>query len=372
MDKLTACRILGLDESAGRAEIREAYAELSKKYHPEEHPEEFQQIHEAYQTLIQSAGRGGNAARGTGHMGRGARSAKGDSSVRPVEEETSAHSADGAEEDGSGETERDVRTERRAAQKQREPAGAEQPEDDGLDFDSAVSAAQQREQEQLHETVLKAVAEMKILLGPQYKYKLRLFREFFKKEEYQTALKTSEFMEAFADELKKTELKGIIYDYIIDYYRLKSVDRRQIHKGAGMLYDLLDQRRGIMKKRLGAQAFAIPAGAAVALRIVLRNAYRANRAVGVLFWCALAVIALVWLGRKLYENHSGIFAQFVTALILAVSQFFAVMFDFYAPAFGVDDGTMVAVTVMMLGVAWMIVLAVAAVVSKIKSVAKRK
>lgn len=341
MDKLTACRILGLGESAGRAEIREAYAELSKKYHPEEHPEEFQQIHEAYQTLIRSAGRGGNAARGTGHMGRGARSAEEDSAARPVEEETSVPSVDGAEEDG-------------------------------LDFDSAVSAAQQREQEQLHETVLKAVAEMKILLGPQYKYKLRLFREFFKKEEYQTALKTSEFMEAFADELKKTELKGIIYDYIIDYYRLKSVDRRQLHKGAGMLYDLLDQRRGIMKKRLGAQAFAIPAGAAVALRIVLRNAYRANRAVGVLFWCALAVIALVWLGRKLYENHSGIFAQFVTALILAVSQFFAVMFDFYAPAFGVDDGTMVAVTVMMLGIAWMIVLAVAAVVSKIKSVAKRK
>ena len=342
MDKLRACRILGVEENAGRGEIREAYAKLSKKYHPEEHPEEFQQIHDAYQTLIRGAGRSAGQPAGTAaDRGYGAGTA------RPAA--------------GAGEG-NNVATEE-TAQKQ--------AEESKLDFDSAVSAAQQREQEKLHETVLKAEAEMKILLGPQYKYKLKLFKEFFKKEEYQTALKTSEFMEAFAGELKKTELKGIIYDYIIDYYRLKSVDRRQIHKGAGMLYDLLDQRRGIMKKRLGAQAFAIPTGAVIALRIVLRNAYRQSEAVGVLFWCALAVIGLVWLGKKLYENHSGIFAQFVVALILSVAQFFAVMFDFYAPAFGVDDGTMAAVTVMMLGIAWMIVLAVAAVVSKIKSMAKK-
>ena len=178
-------------------------------------------------------------------------------------------------------------------------------------------------------------------------------------------------METFAGELKKTDLKGIIYDYIIDYYRLKSVDRRQIHKGAGMLYDLLDQRRGIMKKRLGAQAFAIPAGAAVALRIVTRSAYRSSEAVGVLVWCALAVIGLVWLGRKLYENHSGVFAQFIIALILSAAQFFAVMFDFYAPAFGVDGGAAAAVIIMMLGICWMIALGIAALVLKIRSAARK-
>ena len=380
MDKLTACRILGVDDNAGRKEIREAYAELSKQYHPEEHPEEFQQIHEAYQTLIRSAGRGagadvGRSAGTDGNRGGAdADSRQAGEQSRTREQWTAAQGYSTGEERQNAEKQPNTEQEPNAEQQsdtERQQSSSGQAGTDGLDFDSAVSAAQQREQEQLYQTVLKASAEMKILLGPQYKYKLKLFKEFFKKEEYQTAIKTSEFMESFASELKKTELKGIIYDYIIDYYRLKSVDRRQIHKGAGMLYDLLDQRRGIMKKRLGAQAFAIPAGAAVALRIVLRNAYRQSEAVGVLFWCALAVIGLVWLGRKLYENHSGIFAQFVVALILSVAQFFAVMFDFYAPAFGVDDGVLAAVTLMMMGIIWMIVLAVAAVVSKIKGAAKQ-
>lgn len=379
MDKLTACRILGISEDAGRAEIRKAYAELSKKYHPEEHPDEFQKIHEAYQALIRGAGRGGGAGAGFGSRaeagfngekdtGRGSGTTAGrnaggsaDQRSRQWEQERQEKTQDGTSQDRTSAFRQEEARDRRGGK----------PQEDNLDFDRAVSAAQQREQEQLCQTVLKAAAEIQILLGPQYKYKLKLFKEFFKKEEYQTALKTSEFMETFAGELKKTDLKGIIYDYIIDYYRLKSVDRRQIHKGAGMLYDLLDQRRGIMKKRLGAQAFAIPAGAAVALRIVTRSAYRSSEAVGVLVWCALAVIGLVWLGRKLYENHSGVFAQFIIALILSAAQFFAVMFDFYAPAFGVDGGAAAAVIIMMLGICWMIALGIAALVLKIRSAARK-
>ena len=379
MDKLTACRILGISEDAGRAEIRKAYAELSKKYHPEEHPDEFQKIHEAYQALNRGAGRGGGAGAGFGSRaeagfsgekdtGRGSGTTAGrnaggsaDQRSRQWEQERQEKTQDGTSQDRTSAFRQEEARDRRGGK----------PQEDNLDFDRAVSAAQQREQEQLCQTVLKAAAEIQILLGPQYKYKLKLFKEFFKKEEYQTALKTSEFMETFAGELKKTDLKGIIYDYIIDYYRLKSVDRRQIHKGAGMLYDLLDQRRGIMKKRLGAQAFAIPAGAAVALRIVTRSAYRSSEAVGVLVWCALAVIGLVWLGRKLYENHSGVFAQFIIALILSAAQFFAVMFDFYAPAFGVDGGAAAAVIIMMLGICWMIALGIAALVLKIRSAARK-
>lgn len=327
MDKLTACRILGVAENAGRKEIREAYAALSKKYHPEENPDEFQQIHEAYLTLT-----------------RRMRSENG-----PVNADTPYREPEPRKHAGN----REVRTE-------------------DLDFDAAVGAAQQKEQERLHETVLKAAAEMRVLLEPQYKYKLRLFKEFFKKEEYQTALKTSEFMESFAEELKKTELKGIIYDYIIDYYRLKSADRRQMHRGAGMLYDLLDQRRGIMKKRIGPQFYAIPTGVLIAVRIVVRNGYRQSEAVGVLVWCVLALIGLVWSGKKLYENHSGIFSQFIVALILSAAQFFAVMFDFYAPLFGVDGGAVAAVLVMLAGIIWMIALAFAAVLSKLRNMSIRK
>ena len=46
-----AYEILHIKRGSSQEEIEEAYAALSKKYHPEEHPDEFQQIHEAYMTL---------------------------------------------------------------------------------------------------------------------------------------------------------------------------------------------------------------------------------------------------------------------------------------------------------------------------------
>ncbi len=50
---------IGLTDGASRAEIRHAYADLSKTYHVETHPEEFSRLHEAYQTALAAAGRAG-------------------------------------------------------------------------------------------------------------------------------------------------------------------------------------------------------------------------------------------------------------------------------------------------------------------------
>lgn len=52
-----AFEILGLTEGASRAEIRHAYAELSKRYHVETDPEAFSTLHEAYKTALAAAGR---------------------------------------------------------------------------------------------------------------------------------------------------------------------------------------------------------------------------------------------------------------------------------------------------------------------------
>lgn len=55
MNQTTAYKVLGLENHATIDEIKAAYAELSKKYHPEENPEEFQQIHEAYKMLVRGS-----------------------------------------------------------------------------------------------------------------------------------------------------------------------------------------------------------------------------------------------------------------------------------------------------------------------------
>ena len=53
-----AYKILELPEGANRAKIRHAYANLSKLYHVETHPEEFARLHEAYKLALSAAGTG--------------------------------------------------------------------------------------------------------------------------------------------------------------------------------------------------------------------------------------------------------------------------------------------------------------------------
>lgn len=51
MTRNKAYEVLGVNSNASIDEIKAAYAVLSKKYHPEENPKEFQEIHDAYIAL---------------------------------------------------------------------------------------------------------------------------------------------------------------------------------------------------------------------------------------------------------------------------------------------------------------------------------
>ena len=45
--------ILGVDRNADTKTIKKAYAKLVKQYHPEEHPEEWKRIHDAYEQAME-------------------------------------------------------------------------------------------------------------------------------------------------------------------------------------------------------------------------------------------------------------------------------------------------------------------------------
>ena len=47
--------ILGIDKNADKKTIKQAYAKLVKQYHPEEQPEEWKRIHDAYELAIELA-----------------------------------------------------------------------------------------------------------------------------------------------------------------------------------------------------------------------------------------------------------------------------------------------------------------------------
>ncbi len=276
MDQLTACRILGLNEGASKEEIKASYARLSKDCHPEEHPEEFRQIHEAFSLLMKAE--------------RGRR--KGN---RPA-----------------GETRRTGETEKKASWRQNEEALAEsfkeeadeEPAPHRYGFDEAIEHAEVNEQECMHQMVMQAAAEMEILLTNPYKERLKLFRRFFKKEEYQNVLRTPEFMRLFAQMLTKADLKKPVYEFFIDYYRLRGMMLQELCPEAAALYRILNRKCGMYTKTQSSTEFLIPCGVAFVLGIQSFT-QSVVKTVGILSGCAVILIALILVYRKLYENHSG-------------------------------------------------------------------
>ena len=143
MDQLNAYRLLGLEPGCSREEIKEAYAALSKLYHPEDYPEKFQEIHEAYQIL--------------NRVERRNRSIENDI---PVQQPVFSF------------TEETIET-----------------QDEHYDFDETLRRVKEADARRLHEEILRALAEFKVLTGTAYKSKVKLFKEYFKKHSSQLVLR---------------------------------------------------------------------------------------------------------------------------------------------------------------------------------------
>lgn len=347
MDQLRAYEILGLQPGCSAEDVKKAYAELSKQFHPEEHPEEFQQIHEAYATLVRGNRRGREAGKGE---------------TKAVKEVKEAKPED--------------HFQRRL---QRSVQGAEPFEEEEkitptYDFECAVDRAEQEETQRLHQTAVQALNEFQILLRPEYKEKLKLLKAFFAKEEYADVLKKPEFMEGLAKILadSRLKLKKRNYDYIIDFYRLRGYEERQLIPEAAALYRVLDQKRGMNAKKKENLAYVVPIGIVAGIQAGFKGAIRDSQALVTMMLFAVAAVLLIRLYRKLYENHSSIFSQFVIAVILVVSQFGAIMIDFYGTLFGtVENGNVFAASLMMVGLLWSLALVFAALILKIKQIIRK-
>lgn len=354
MDKLKACEILGLEPDSTSEQIKEAYAALSKKFHPEEHPEEFQLIHEAYTTLIRGSRRG---RRGDKEEHAEIRQ----QGCVPVEVQTE-----------SSEEEIFRQEERRKYQEavhrgEVQDSGSEEV---GYDFEAALNKGEQEEAKRLHELTVQALAEFQVLLKPEYREKMKLFKRFFGNKQYEEILKSAGFIQGLADLLVPTKLKKAIYDYMIDFYRLRGYEVNQLIPEAQTLYRVLDEKRGMdARKKETVLSAGIPGVAAVAIFRELRNTAKAAglRTALVILVMVAVIVLLIKLYQKLYENHSRIFSQSVIAVGIVVSQFLVFMTDLYGTAFGtVDLGNEFAVFFMLAGLIWLVVLLVCAVFVKIK------
>ena len=397
-----AYEILHIKRGSSQEEIKEAYAALSKKYHPEEHPDEFQQIHEAYMTLRRRS-RGQRSERRNPEqepktmeaedatVGEAAEKVTPKSNHQGTfsEEElegteqntnTSEKSTDSTEAEAQGEyqevtedyaeknAENQTVWESQSESAQQEPA----PQ---YDFDEVIEETERKDAQRLILLIQKALVEMEMLLKPPYCHKLKLFQQFFRKPEYRTALKQPVFMARFADMLLDSHLKPMIYDYIIEFYRFRGLDPADMYEEAAKLYYVLDDKRGMKKKKVGFWQGVLPVAVIAGIRAGTRSAKPgtgAGNLFGFLFVAVIVIALIVILYRQLYKNHSSLFAQAMVALLLTVSQFVILMGDFYAPLMGSDGGTVLAVFLFLMGIIWLIGVGIAAIIKKMSSFRRKK
>jgi len=397
-----AYEILHIKRGSSQEEIKEAYAALSKKYHPEEHPDEFQQIHEAYMTLRRRS-RGQRSERRNPEQEPKTMEAE-DASVGEAAEKvtpksnhqgtfseeelegteqntnTSEKSTDSTEAEAQGEyqevtedyaeknAENQTVWESQSESAQQEPA----PQ---YDFDEVIEETERKDAQRLILLIQKALVEMEMLLKPPYCHKLKLFQQFFRKPEYRTALKQPVFMARFADMLLDSHLKPMIYDYIIEFYRFRGLDPADMYEEAAKLYYVLDDKRGMKKKKVGFWQGVLPVAVIAGVRAGMRSAKPgtgAGNLFGFLFVAVIVIALIVILYRQLYKNHSSLFAQAMVALLLTVSQFVILMGDFYAPLMGSDGGTVLAVFLFLMGIIWLIGVGIAAIIKKMSSFRRKK
>lgn len=340
MDQLTAYRILGLEPGCSPEEIKEAYAALSKQYHPEEEPEKFQEIHEAYVTLTRRNRRGSvqNVHYAEEQM------------QEPKESQTKFNFEN---------VSLDSETEKVEPEKE-------------YDFEDAMQKAQQQEQAKLHELALEAAAEFKILASPKYNSNLKAYRTLFEDKKYESIIRRADFLEKLCDVLEESKLKKNIYDYIIDFYRLRGMNPSELSQVGLRLYQILDHKVGIKQKTNPAVYGGVAAGLIAGFR-ALRPVIRQSEILTTVVLCVFAVFFLVWIFKKLREKGSALLTQAVIAILLAISQFVVIMFDAYGTVFGtVDDGNTVAALLFLAAMLWLIVVIIIAVIKAVVGFIKRK
>ena len=301
MDKLTAQKILGVHPQASKREIKKAYAAMLRMYHPEDYPEEFQKIQEAYETL----NKGGFPGEGSGNDGFSEGAFSENEGFRKKEEwqdeqeqkeesrgkqpgddwEDAWESLDKDEEawkrrQQEEQERRQQQEELRKRQQEEEYRRARQREEEyrrkiqeeeyrkareELDFEKIEWKA--REEKKLKDKALIAAAlkDLELIVNTSSRrHRLKSYEEFFAKEEYKEVLFLPECVEGVCRILENTRLKREVYDIFAREYHMREYKPEQLKPGARKLYHILDEHCRFGKKR---HRYQIGAGIFVAVLV---------------------------------------------------------------------------------------------------------
>ena len=345
MDELTAYQILKLEPGASTDEIKEAYSQLSKQFHPEEYPEEFQRIHDAYRTLTRRNRRSRNTE-----------------NIEPIPVKFPVEET----------VEAPVKNDDHENTIYKE-CSYEEDEKEFYNFDETLNKANVAEAAEIHEEVLRALAEIKVLMTPEYCNNKKLFEKYFKKEEYERAFSSPEYVGALATLIEESKLKESIYTYIISFYHFKDKNRENLIPEGRALYDALNTKVNI-KNHSSSVKTLISIGIYAGLSAGLSTLFDDSGVSASVILFLLFLVACVWIYKICRDkNHSHAFSQVMVILFLNLFQFIAGILDFWAPILGSPDASIdFVVNILIISWVWLILLGLIVIIKKLRFLLTRK
>lgn len=321
MTRSKAYEVLGLETSASTEEIKTTYAELSKKYHPEECPKEFQEIHEAYVTLTRH---GTNI------------------SLKRILflHETKKIFDEYMEQDTEDELE--------------------------YDFEAAIQYGEdilKREYDIKTEKLCEELDELFVYPGC---YGLKNFKSFFERKEYEEVYNCSKFIRKLTCKIRDIKLKPEIYSYIIEKYNLCTSLPDELTKEQKNLSIAISIYYSVEWDIVGKKVLIMQLGGIVLCIIAVLNCinifnFMRNVFLGAIticdipkFFLVIPIIIIIY--RFIYRFTSNFFANVFTAGIVAIFAGIGSNFEFFVTMFFTkNECEMFCVELMLLSIVWIVI-----------------
>ena len=192
-------QVLGISPTRDKKIIRKAYAGLIRKYHPEEHPEKWKEIHDAYTIAMQRADQEEVPAVSI--------SKPKNEEQRPQREEQTPQQQE------QNPQEKNAEVRRKGENRKGE---TKQPEEDLFgNLEKLTETAKKEQQEERQRQLKTAIEQLNTLCEPK-KLQFLQWQEFFGKEEYQWAVRQGEFLYELANRLRGHVMGRRLYRFLLD------------------------------------------------------------------------------------------------------------------------------------------------------------
>lgn len=209
-------QVLGISPTRDKKIIRKAYAGLIRKYHPEEHPEKWKEIHDAYMVAMQRADQEEVPAVSISKP-------KNEEQRPQREEQKPQHEEQTPQQQEQNPQEKNAEVRRKSENRKGE---TKQPEEDLFGNLEELTETAKKERQEERQSQLKAAIEQLHALCKPKKLQFLQWKEFFRKEEYQWAVRQGEFLYELANCLKGHVMGRRLYHFLLEQIQIIENDNR--------------------------------------------------------------------------------------------------------------------------------------------------